>query len=360
MTMPATDTERPVGRNPALAFTLPPSNEAQAPPESRGVERDGVRLLVSAGEARPTSTVFHEISRFLRAGDALVVNTSSTVAAALDGRLPGGDPVAVHLSGELPGGLELVEVRTPAQGATVPRRIERAIDVALLHGGTVHLLAPFGSSERLWVAALDLPTPLHAYLAAHGRPIRYRHVAHDWPLAAYQTVFGRVAGSAEMPSASRPFTDHLVTELSVHGVGVLPILLHTGVSSLEGDEAPYPERYAVSDTTAASINATRARGGRVIAVGTTVVRALATTTDARGEAHPGSGWTEAFVTADTPVPSVDGLLTGWHEPESTHLQMLRAFASRDALEAAYGAALDLGYLWHEFGDSHLILPAERA
>jgi S-adenosylmethionine:tRNA ribosyltransferase-isomerase len=315
---------------------------------------------VTAGEAQPVSTVFDRIPRFLRAGDALVVNTSSTVAAALDGRLPSGEPVAVHLSGDLPGGLELVEVRTPADGATVPRHIAQAVDVALLHGGTVRLLAPFGSSARLWVAALELSTSLPAYLTAHGRPIRYRHVARDWPLTAYQTVFGRVPGSAEMPSASRPFTDRLVTELVVRGVAVLPILLHTGVSSLEGDEAPYPEQYAVSDATAAAINATRVRGGHVIAAGTTVVRALATTTDPRGEVHPGSGWTEAFVTADSPVPSVDGLLTGWHEPESTHLQMLRAFASHDALDAAYRAALELGYLWHEFGDSHLILPRDRA
>jgi S-adenosylmethionine:tRNA ribosyltransferase-isomerase len=116
----------------------------------------------------------------------------------------------------------------------------------------------------------------------------------------------------------------------------------------------------VPRATATAIDTTRQNGGRVIAIGTTVVRALATVTDERGTVHPGSGWTDVMVTADTPVRSVDGLVTGWHEPESTHLMMLESFTGRDALCAAYRAALDGGYLWHEFGDSHLILRGERA
>jgi S-adenosylmethionine:tRNA ribosyltransferase-isomerase len=147
----------------------------------------------------------------------------------------------------------------------------------------------------------------------------------------------------------------LVTDLVSRGIGVAPLVLHTGVSSLEGDERPYPERYSVPRATATAIGATRQNGGRVIAIGTTVVRALATVTDDRGIVHPGSGWTDLMVTADTPVRSIDGLVTGWHEPESTHLLMLESFAARDVLGAAYAAALDAGYLWHEFGDSHLIL-----
>ena len=193
------------------------------------------------------------------------------------------------------------------------------------------------------------------FLAVHGRPIRYRHVPREWPIDAYQTVFAREPGSVEMPSAARPFTTELVTDLVGRGVAIVPVLLHTGVSSLEGDERPYPERYRVSRVTAAAVNAARQNGGRVIAIGTTVVRALATVTDDRGTVHPGRGWTEVLVTPDTPVPSVDGLITGWHEPESTHLLMLEAFAGRPALEHAYRAALDGGYRWHEFGDSHLIV-----
>jgi S-adenosylmethionine:tRNA ribosyltransferase-isomerase len=257
-------------------------------------------------------------------------------------------------------------------------RVTHPVDVALLAGGIVHLLAPFSDSERLWLAKLDLDeetkrrrgrtpgTPersrpdeevddVIAYAFAHGRPIRYRHVDRDWPLASYETIFAREPGSAEMPSASRPFSNAVVTDLVTRGVLVTPLLLHTGVSSLEGAERPYPERYRVPTATAANINAVRAGTGRVIAVGTTVVRALATVTDEHGVVHPGEGWTDTLVTPDTPVTSVDGLVTGWHEPESSHLTMLRAFASTETLRRAYEMALARGYLWHEFGDSHLIL-----
>jgi S-adenosylmethionine:tRNA ribosyltransferase-isomerase len=191
----------------------------------------------------------------------------------------------------------------------------------------------------------------------HGRAIRYRHVERDWPIGCSQTVFAREPGSAEMPSASRPISERTVTDLVARGVVLAPLVLHTGVSSLEGGEAPYPERYSVPLATAELANATRARGGRVVAAGTTVVRALATVTDRRGVLHPGAGWTDVVVTPEHPVPSVDALLTGWHEPESSHLMMLEAFAGRAVLEDAYATAFERGYLWHEFGDSHLILPA---
>jgi S-adenosylmethionine:tRNA ribosyltransferase-isomerase len=227
-------------------------------------------------------------------------------------------------------------------------------------GGSAEVLAPFAGSERLVVARLDLDVPLEIYLRRHGRAIRYGYVPAEWPLDAYQTVFAREPGSVEMPSAARPFTTELVTDLVGRGIAVAPLLLHTGVSSLEGDERPYPERYRVPRATADAINGTRQNGGRVIATGTTVVRALATVTDDRGVVHPGRGWTEVMVTPDTPVRSVDGLITGWHEPESTHLMMLEAFAGRAALESAYRAALAGGYLWHEFGDSHLIVRADAS
>jgi S-adenosylmethionine:tRNA ribosyltransferase-isomerase len=263
----------------------------------------------------------------------------------------------VHFSGDLPGGALLVEVRQPDAGTTAPRFLDAPVEVDLFGAGRVQLHTRFAGSRRLWLASAELdgePT-LTDFLAVHGRPIRYRHVPREWPLDAYQTVFAREPGSVEMPSAARPFTTDLVTDLVGRGVVIVPLLLHTGVSSLEGDELPYPERYRVSRASAAAVNATRQNGGRVIAIGTTVVRALATVTDDRGVVHPGHGWTEAMVTPDTPVPSVDGLVTGWHEPESTHLLMLEAFAGRPALEQAYRAALDGGYRWHEFGDSHLIV-----
>jgi S-adenosylmethionine:tRNA ribosyltransferase-isomerase len=339
---------------PVFDFTLDRAHEAHEPPEARGVSRDGVRLLVSPGDAEPVDRVFADLPRVLRPGDLLVVNTSATIPAAFDGRLPDGEPIVVHYSGTLPGGVSLVEARRPHDGSTVPLHLDHAADVALLAGGHAALLAPFADSMRLWLARVDVDMPLLEYAYSHGRPIRYRHVERDWPLPAYETIFAREPGSAEMPSASRPFTDAVVTDLVTRGVLVAPLVLHTGVSSLEGSEQPYPERYRVPGATAAAINAVRSAGGRVVAVGTTVVRALATVTDDHGVVHPGDGWTEVVVTPDTPV-HLDGLVTGWHEPESSHLMMLEAFAPAPTLRRAYEAALRSGYLWHEFGDSHLIL-----
>jgi S-adenosylmethionine:tRNA ribosyltransferase-isomerase len=341
----------------SLGFVLDPEHEAHQPAEAAGGRRDQVRLLVSDGDAPPVHTRFDALGEFLRAGDLVVVNTSATVPAAVDARMPDGDPVVVHFSGELPGGVLLVEVRQPADGATVPRVVDRPSELDLLGLGRVQLHARFADSRRLWLATAVFTdgATLLDFLDAHGRPIRYRHVPREWPIEAYQTVFAREPGSVEMPSAARPFSTELVTDLVGRGVGVAPLVLHTGVSSLEGGERPYPERYRVPRATATAIDATRQNGGRVIAIGTTVVRALATVTDDRGSVHPGLGWTDLMVTPDTPVPSVDGLVTGWHEPESTHLMMLESFAGRDTLEAAYAAALECGYLWHEFGDSHLIL-----
>jgi S-adenosylmethionine:tRNA ribosyltransferase-isomerase len=341
--------------DPPLDFTLPVANEAHEPPEAQGRRRDEVRLLVSLGAGEPIDSTFQQLGRFLHAGDVIVVNRSATIPAALDGRLPDGEPVVVHLSGTLPGEVGLVEVRQPDAGSTVPLRLDHAVPIELLGGGRVELLTRFSHSERLWLASVVVNAPLLAYAAAHGRPIRYRHVPRDWPLGCYQTVFAREPGSAEMPSASRPFSPELVTELVAGGVLIVPLVLHTGVSSLEGGERPYPERYQVGGPTATAINATRHDGGRVVAAGTTVVRALATVTDDRGVVHPGRGWTDVVVTPDRPVRAVDGLLTGWHEPESSHLLMLQAFADPVVLGRAYHAALERGYRWHEFGDSHLIL-----
>ncbi len=338
-----------------LDFTLDAAHEAHEPPEAAALHRDDVRLLVSPAAADPIDSSFRELGEFLSAGDLIVVNTSATIPAALDGQLPHGEPIVVHLSGALPGDVWLVEPRAPRDGATAPLQLERPVTIPLLAGGNVQLLTRFGDSRRLWLARLELAQPAIEYATEHGRPIRYRHVSEEWPLRDYQTVFAREPGSAEMPSASRPFTTELVTDLVTRGVLITPLLLHTGVSSLEGGERPYPERYRVPGTTAGVINAVRRDGRRVIAAGTTVVRALATVTDEHGVAHPGEGWTEVVVTPDRPVPSVDGLLTGWHEPESSHLMMLEAFADHDVLAAAYHAALERGYLWHEFGDSHLIL-----
>ena len=344
---------------PRLDFVLDEDLAAREPPEAApGADRSTVRLMTSVGAEAPTDHIFGELPSLLTPGDLLVVNTSAAVAAALDGTTSDGDHVRLHISTELPSSLWLVEVRKPTpDGTSVPDRAARAGQTVTTAGGlTSQLLARLDGSQRLWVAALDWPRgTLTDHLARHGRPIRYSYVALDWPLEAYQTVFGRHPGSAEMPSASRPFTNQTVTDLVATGVTLAPVTLHTGVSSLEAHEAPYPERYRVPAATARLVNHTRTAGGRVIAVGTTVVRALESVVDDQGLVHPGAGWTDVVVTPERGAPSVDGLLTGWHEPKASHLLMLEAMTSLTALEAAYGEAIESRYRWHEFGDVHLII-----
>jgi S-adenosylmethionine:tRNA ribosyltransferase-isomerase len=341
-----------------LDFELSPSLEAGEPPESRGRGRSDVRLLVSRGDEEPVHSRFDRLPDELEPGDLLVVNTSATLAASLDAAGPLGSRVEVHLSGLLPGGLFLVELRDPeSAGGSHRLEDERGAVFRTGGGGAVELLARYRGSRRLWLAVVRTGgDPLHAYLARWGRPIRYRHVKRAWPLHAYQTVFAREPGSAEMPSAARPFSAELVVELVRRGVALCSLVLHAGVSSLEDDEAPPPEWYEVSPTTAALVNGARRAGGRVVAVGTTVVRALETVTGSDGVTRPGRGWTDLVVSPDRGVRATGGLLTGWHEPRSSHLLLLEAVAGRPALEKAYRAAVGNGYRWHEFGDSHLILP----
>ncbi len=332
--------------------------EATDPPEARGITRDAVRMMVAyRHDLRLVHAHAHDLPQFLDEGDLVVVNTSGTLAAALDALGEDGTPLVVHLSQRLPAGLWLVELRKPDGHATSPWFDEPpGRELRLVGGGLVRLAARFETSQRLWIATLDLPDPVLTYLAVHGRPIRYGYVTRDWPLDTYQNVYAREPGSAEMPSAGRPFTPELVTRLTAKGVAITPIVLHTGVSSLEANERPYPEWYRVPPATASRINDTRRDGDRVIAIGTTVVRALETVVDAHGLVHPGEGWTDLVVTPARPVRSVDGLLTGWHEPEASHLQMLEAVAGREVLDVAYAAASAEGYLWHEFGDVNLLLP----
>jgi S-adenosylmethionine:tRNA ribosyltransferase-isomerase len=159
-----------------------------------------------------------------------------------------------------------------------------------------------------------------------------------------------------MPSAGRPFTTQLITELVAREIHVAPIVLHTGVSSPERGEPPYPERYRVPDASARLVNAVHLWGGRVVAVGTTVVRALETVAEPDGAVTGGEGWTSLVVTPERGLRTVDGLITGWHEPEASHMRMLQAAAPDLLLRRSYDVALDRGYLWHEFGDSHLLLP----
>ncbi|RZL77257.1 MAG: S-adenosylmethionine:tRNA ribosyltransferase-isomerase [Rhodococcus sp. (in: high G+C Gram-positive bacteria)] len=339
-----------------LRFVLPRRLEASGPPESRGLRRDAVRLLVS-DRGRLEHNRFHDLPRYLRPGDVVVVNTSSTLAAAVDGTVAGVGPVVVHFSTELEDGEWAVEVRAPGPVAGALGSVGAGTRIGLPLGAVATLaeLWPRGST-RLWRAAIDgvtdVPTEL---LATSGRPITYAYVPEHWPLPDYQTIFGRTGGSAEMASAARPFTHTLITELATSGVVVAPILLHTGVSSPERGEPPIPERYEVPEPTARLVNDRRAAGGRVIAVGTTVTRALETQATSDGRAMAGAGWTDLVLSVRRPTRVVDGLITGWHAPGASHLMLLESVVGAAAVRHAYDEALAGGYLWHEFGDSALLL-----
>jgi S-adenosylmethionine:tRNA ribosyltransferase-isomerase len=339
-----------------VAFELPERLEAHEPPEARGLARDDVRMLVAPRDGALVHARARDLPDFLAPGDLVVINTSATMPAALPARRGDGAALELRLSTPLPGAPDdrwVVELRN---GSEPFRGVRAAETLELPAGGRAQLEAPYLSGPRLWAARLQLPEPLMAYLARHGRPIRYRYVPDAQPLVAYQTAYATEPGSAEMPSAGRPLTAAVLTSLVAKGVAVAPIVLHTGVSSLERSERPYPERYRVPPSTARLVEATRAWGGRVIAVGTTVVRALETVARADGTMQAGQGWTALVVTAPRGVRVVDGLLTGWHEPEASHLDILHAVGGRRLIERSYAAALDAGYLWHEFGDLHLILP----
>jgi S-adenosylmethionine:tRNA ribosyltransferase-isomerase len=337
-----------------LDFAVPPDLEAQEPPEARGLLRDGVRLLVSRPEG-VTHHRFTDLPCLLRAGDVLVVNTSATLPAAVPVL---GVALAVHFSTGLADGRWLVELRRETGKATAPYPRGVAGDTHPLPGGaSVTLDEPF-SEGRLWVARVDTagaPT-VEDYLYGHGRPIRYAYVRAGWPLEYYQTVFAIHPGSAEMPSAARPFSDRLVARLVSTGVQFAPVLLHTGVASAEAHERPYPERFAVPATSARVVNDARDGGGRVVAVGTTAVRALETAAGEDGRVREAQGWTDLIVTPERGVRVVDGLLTGFHEPHASHLDMLAAVAGPDLLARSYAAAIESRYLWHEFGDVNLLLP----
>jgi S-adenosylmethionine:tRNA ribosyltransferase-isomerase len=354
-----------------FGFAVPDELSAPAPAEARGLARDGVRMLVGrrAGLAFE-HRVAADLPEVLRPGDLLVVNNSGTLPAALAGTLPDGSPVALHVSSAVPsaGGEHLIELRRPHNGSSLPyleegtSPVRCGLRISLPGGATATLTTEF--TRRLWYARFALPArdvpardvTVPGYLGRYGKPIRYSYVDRDWPLSAYQTVFAVEPGSSEMPSAARPFTERLVARLVSRGVLIAPITLHTGVASPEAHEAPYAERFRVPEPTARLVDHVRSSGGRVVAVGTTAVRALESAVGRDGRMRAADGWTDLVITPERGVRAVDGLLTGWHEPRASHLLMLEAVAGRPLLDLCYAEAIRGHYLWHEFGDVNLLLP----
>ncbi len=345
---------------PTTVFRAPTHTTAPAPASARGVPRDGIRLMA----VRPDGIAhlrFSDLAGQLRAGDLVVVNNSATVAAEADGELVGVGPVVVHAAAPLDDGSWAIELRSAPDAAwsildaSAGDRIRLGPTMLTLTAPYPHAdSSPTGTGNRLWRSTID--GDLTRHLRRHGRPIAYGYLDRRYPLGDYQTVFGTSEGSAEMPSAGRPFTHRLVTRLISNGIGIAPITLHTGVSSQEAGEAPQTERFEVPAATARLVNATRASGGRIVAVGTTVTRALESAVTDGGRVQPRRGWTERVISPSDPARVVTGLITGWHDPHASHLLLVESIAGPELTQAAYDAAVSAGYLWHEFGDSALLLP----
>ena len=351
-----------VGPRPYTQFSVPEDRIATEPPELRGVPRDGVKLMM-ATPAGIRHTFFYRLGEQLNAGDVLVVNTSATVPGQLDG-VRAGAAVVVHIANRLADGTRVTELRT-APDASAPvldgRTGER---ISLPVGGAVELIAPYpksgssptGVGNRLWRGRVTVSQTLSFYLLEQARPISYGYLNGSFPISAYQTIFALHPGSAEMPSAARPFSAELVARLVAQGVIFVPVTLHTGLSSQDVGEAPQPEWFEVSETTAHLVNSSKARGARVIGVGTTATRAIESAVKPDGAAAAVSGWTDLVISPGRPVRIVDGLITGWHNPEASHLLLVESVVGAELTQHAYDAAVAERYLWHEFGDSCLLLP----
>lgn len=345
-----------------FSFTLPPELSAKEPPERRGLARDQVKLLVvdrASGEV--THSRFDRIGEFLREGDLLVFNSSRTLPASLAGCGASHGPcIELRLAEHLPDDSWLALLLCQ-HGDPFACGLRPGFEIELPEGVRATVLARDENISRLWRLRFSKTgADFIDLLYRHGSPIRYEYVSAPWALEYYQTVYAREPGSAEMPSAGRAFTWRLLFDLRRRGIEVAYLVLHTGLSSymddeLDGQHPASEEEYFISEQTAAKINASQRKGARVIAVGTTVVRALESTVSHDGVAEPGHGYTRLRITAVHQLRGVHGLITGLHEPEASHLDLLSAFLPPDRIRAAYEEAVARGYLWHEFGDLNLIL-----
>jgi S-adenosylmethionine:tRNA ribosyltransferase-isomerase len=344
----------------SIQFDLPQHLACPKPSEERHLNRDEVRLLVTTKSGETHHGTFKHLPSFLEKGDILVVNTSATIPSALPVTLPDGRAGRLHVSTKLNNTEWLIEIREIDGNKTL--RWHKGLEGTIFElpaGATVTLKRRYYKNHNwlnLWVAAFNVHQPLQAYLAGNGRPIQYDKLDHQYPLSYYQTFFSFRPGSSEMPSAGRPFTAPLMDRLLKKGILPVGVLLHTGVSSLEENELPYPEYMEIDPVSAAIINMAKSEGRRIIAVGTTTVRAIETAVTSEGLVVPYRGNTELFIDESYRMKIIDGLLTGFHEPRASHLNMLQAIAGLEHIDRAYQDAINHGYYWHQFGDLHLVLP----
>ena len=340
-------------------FTLPENLAAGEPPEVRGISRSDVRLMViDRKSGRFQHSRFEKIADFLSPGDLLVFNSSRTLPASLIGReTKTGSRLEVRLAEHLPDDSYLALLLF--DGKPFTPRGSRGIEFG--QGLDCSVYSRDERIPHLWKIRFSVSgSRLLSLIYRLGRPIRYDHVPHPWSLEHYQNVYAKEPGSSEMPSAGRAFTWKILFELKRRGIDSVNVVLHAGLSSYmdDGLDSAHPvseEEFSLDYATARKINNAHRRRSRVIAVGTTVVRTLESAADEKGTVYRSKGYTRLHITSEHRLRSVDGLLTGFHEPQASHLELLQAFLPKDQIRRAYEEAIRSGYLWHEFGDLNLII-----
>jgi S-adenosylmethionine:tRNA ribosyltransferase-isomerase len=345
-----------------VSFELPPELIATAPAERRGLNRDQVRLLITKRTSHEIQhSYFDQIGRWLNPGDLLVLNSSRTIPALLQGRDPSENTkVEVRLAEHLSDDSWLAVLLCKEEDSTACH-LRDGMQIHFASDLSATVLEQHEIIPRLWrIRFSRTGSELIEALYRIGEPIRYEYVSASWSLSEYQTIYGTVPGSAEMPSAGRAFTWKIFLDLKRRGIQIASIVLHAGLSSYMDDEldAQNPakeEEYFIGAAAAEEIQQAHERGGRIVAVGTTVVKALESAADGFKKVHAGHGYTQLHITANTKLQVVEGLLTGLHEPHASHLDLLSAFLPSSVIESSYMEAVRNKYLWHEFGDLNLIV-----
>ncbi|HEX7064086.1 MAG TPA: S-adenosylmethionine:tRNA ribosyltransferase-isomerase [Bacillales bacterium] len=338
---------------PALTFKLPESLNAISPAEHRGIRRDHVRMMVINRENNRTShDHFHHLGHYLKSGDLLVLNNSRTIPAVLHAEVQrNGKRIAEEIE------IRLAHRKSDAEWQVVHKGKDVKIGDCIIFSDRLSAVV-IRTEESFTILRFSLSgISLYNEIYTLGEPIRYSYIKEKWGLDDYQTVYGSVPGSVEMPSAGRPFSWEMLLALRKQGIRLAFLTLHTGLSDLlDGREGAHinTEEYILPAETVEAVKKTKTEGGRVIAVGTTVVRTLETAANA-GKLAPSSGWTDLYIHEKYPLRITDGLITGFHEPEASHLDLLSAFLDKDRLYDNYQRAIVEKYLWHEFGDINVII-----
>ena len=347
---------------PSINFTLPDELRAKKPPELRGINHDHVRLFVIDRNNRMTyHSAFNHLSDFLRRGDLLIFNSSRTLPASLKTiNYKAQQNLEVRLAEHLPDDCWLVLFLYQNKNH-FHSNLKPGLRIEFASGLSATIIERNIHNPRLWKIKFSANGPeLINIFYQIGKPIHYGYISAPLPLEYFLTVFAKDPVSSEMPSAGRAFTWKMLFDLKNKGIDTAFLTLHTGLSSyMNGDpnagQLVAEEEYFISESTADKIETNKARNGRIVAVGTSVVRVLESCAIQTGKVLPGHAYTSPRMTEGHKLKIADGLITGFHEPEASHLDLLSAFLSPSLIKKSYEEAIEKNYLWHEFGDLCLII-----